>query len=32
MSSYSTEKGFKVDVFVEARGKIVPLEIKLSMT
>ena len=32
MSFYRTEKGFEVDVIVEARGKIVPIEIKSSMT
>ena len=32
MSFYRTEKGFEVDVIVEAKGKIVPIEIKSSMT
>ena len=32
MSFYRTEKGFEVDVIVEAGGKVVPIEIKSSMT
>ena len=32
MSFYRTEKGFEVDVIVEAKGKVVPIEIKSSMT
>ena len=32
MSFYRTEKGFEVDVIVSAGGKVVPIEIKSSMT
>ena len=32
MSFYRTEKGFEVDVIVETGGKVVPIEIKSSMT
>ena len=32
MSFYRTEKGFEVDVIVEACGKVMPIKIKSSMT
>ena len=32
MSFYRTEKGFEVDVIVETKGKVMPIEIKSSMT
>ena len=32
MSFYRTEKGFEVDVIVSAGDKVVPIEIKSSMT
>ncbi len=32
MAFYRTEKGFEVDVVVEAGGKVIPIEVKSSMT
>ena len=32
MSFYRTEKGFEIDVILEVGGKIMPVEIKSSMT